>query len=232
MYRGSFEEMEQGLRQSGSYIIYGAGVVAYQTYAAVQELYGVPADCFVVTELSGMEETLAGVLICTPDMLAPSNWEKPILVATPEIYHEEIAQKLRQYGVREIFFVDTHMEYELMSRYFRKTGGFALLEDVPAARKCDDAGIEKLFSVYMARSHKDVALRKNYEIPLWITPMQAGRACTDTELGIATDNTGENISLKNPNYCELTVSYWTWKNNKNRYKGICHYRRIFALAGL
>lgn len=43
------------------------------------------------------------------------------------------------------------------------------------------------------------------------------------------DNTSDNISLKNPNYCELTAQYWAWKNCNANYVGFCHYRRLFDL---
>lgn len=44
------------------------------------------------------------------------------------------------------------------------------------------------------------------------------------------DNTKNNISFKNKNYCELTAMYWIWKNVKDiKYVGINHYRRYFTL---
>ena len=44
------------------------------------------------------------------------------------------------------------------------------------------------------------------------------------------DNTLDNISSANDNFCELTACYWLWKNLNNvDYIGLCHYRRYFNL---
>ena len=48
------------------------------------------------------------------------------------------------------------------------------------------------------------------------------------DLGYVKDNTGDNISAKNANYCELTGLYWAWKNLKADYIGLAHYRRHYS----
>lgn len=60
-------------------------------------------------------------------------------------------------------------------------------------------------------------------------PVHVGRALhPEIDLGIPGDDTGDNISTKNPNYCELTAHYWLWKNGrKSKYVGLNHYRRYF-----
>lgn len=58
-------------------------------------------------------------------------------------------------------------------------------------------------------------------------PLHVGKE-GKADLGYIGDNTGDNISVKNPNYCELTGLYWAWKNVSCDYIGLCHYRRYFA----
>ena len=64
-------------------------------------------------------------------------------------------------------------------------------------------------------------------------PIQLGKTLTEVDLGITTDNTGDNISYKNLSFCELTGIYWAWKNLKNTdVIGLCHYRRYFDFHGI
>lgn len=74
-----------------------------------------------------------------------------------------------------------------------------------------------------------VALHKAYWLPedKVYLPVQVGRAL-GADLGLMGDATGDNISAKNPYYCELTALYWAWKNLDYDYLGICHYRRYFT----
>lgn len=59
-------------------------------------------------------------------------------------------------------------------------------------------------------------------------PIQAGAAIHSHIKEFIPDDTGDNISAKNPNYCELTAHYWAWKNLKGvNVIGLCHYRRYF-----
>lgn len=74
-----------------------------------------------------------------------------------------------------------------------------------------------------------VAAHKKYWMPdedVYL-PIHVGREGKD-DLGYLGDNTGENISDKNANYCELTGLYWAWRNLDYDYIGLCHYRRYFA----
>lgn len=74
-----------------------------------------------------------------------------------------------------------------------------------------------------------VATHKEYWMPKdeVYLPLHVGREGKQN-LGYVGDNTGENISVKNANYCELTGLYWAWKNLECEYIGLCHYRRYFS----
>jgi len=74
-----------------------------------------------------------------------------------------------------------------------------------------------------------VATHKKYEMPSdkMYLPLHVGAEGKE-KIGYKTDDKGENISIKNPNFCELTGLYWAWKNLKEEYIGLSHYRRHFA----
>ena len=74
-----------------------------------------------------------------------------------------------------------------------------------------------------------IAAHKPYKMPedKIYCPLHVG-AEGKKDLGFLKDNTGKNISAKNPNYCELTGMYWAWKNLKCDVIGVMHYRRYLS----
>ncbi|MBQ4406169.1 MAG: DUF4422 domain-containing protein [Bacteroidales bacterium] len=62
-------------------------------------------------------------------------------------------------------------------------------------------------------------------------PIHVGRSISkyrDEMSYMIGDDTGDNISEKNPYYSEMTAQYWAWKNyHDTEYIGFCHYRRFF-----
>lgn len=46
------------------------------------------------------------------------------------------------------------------------------------------------------------------------------------------DDEGDNISERNPRFCELSAQYWAWKHVDAEYVGMCHYRRYFCFDGM
>ena len=74
-----------------------------------------------------------------------------------------------------------------------------------------------------------VATHKKYEMPKdkCYIPIHVGRAGKE-DIGYIGDNTGDNISKKNPYYCELTGLYWGVKNLNCDYIGLVHYRRYLS----
>ncbi len=75
-----------------------------------------------------------------------------------------------------------------------------------------------------------IATHKTYQMPKdsMYLPLQVG-AEGKADLGYVKDNSGDNISERNANYCELTGLYWAWKNLDADYIGLAHYRRHFCL---
>lgn len=82
----------------------------------------------------------------------------------------------------------------------------------------------------MMKTEIYIATHKAYDFPKieGYIPIHVGKALTDLDLDIIGDNTGDNISELNPNFCELTALYWMWRNSDADILGLVHYRRYFS----
>ncbi len=76
-----------------------------------------------------------------------------------------------------------------------------------------------------------VATHKRFQMPPYecYFPLHVGkrRARIKGMTEYTGDDTGINISGRNPYFCELTGLYWMWKNLDADYLGMVHYRRYF-----
>lgn len=79
-----------------------------------------------------------------------------------------------------------------------------------------------------------VAAHKKYQMPKeeMYLPVHVGSKGKEKILNYQRDDEGENISEKNPYFCELTGLYWAWKNLKADYIGLVHYRRYFTTSNV
>lgn len=72
-------------------------------------------------------------------------------------------------------------------------------------------------------THKELAIN----FPQDYQPMMLGSTNKVVPKQYLRDDFGQNISLKNDSYCELTGLYEMWKNSDEKYIGLVHYRRFF-----
>ena len=79
-------------------------------------------------------------------------------------------------------------------------------------------------NLFVSCHRDDVAIPENR----LVRPIQVGAAGASRRFpDMLHDDEGDNISLKNKSYCELTGQYWVWKHVDADYYGFLHYRRYF-----
>ena len=157
----------------------------------------------------------------------------PVYIGTRGGNFSKLTAELKAAGFHDIRPVTVQLDTELRNAYmkkvFRAEGKvFRKLDDYKAINEktvsCDAA-------IYAANSIHDGIVKTAYRYLKEEKLLQVGALLTDERIKGCTayDCTGDNISEKNQNFCELTGLYWIWKNSMEDYVGLVHYRRHFLL---
>lgn len=221
---------------SSKLIIFGAKSIALGACLAIKKLY---PKCevigFMVSSLKENPDHLCGLPVIETDDCKEK--DIPVLIAIPEDVQPVVMSILTDKGFKNIICLDSAKEAELMAGYYENIGRFPSLynEDAPYNRDDSCNRADSAAEIYMAKFYRDKPLKNTYSIPPWVHPIQVGASLTDQRITEITDDSGENISSKNVNYCELTALYWMWKNKlciegTTQYFGLFHYRRFLDVT--
>lgn len=203
------------INKHSKFAIYGAQVVAYGAYTAINGLLKRKPECFIVSNLEGNPNHIEDIPVKTLEFLEKDTL---IIIGVTELLQNEIINKLKEEGFNYVFKLTSHEEYLLMGEYYKKNNLFSILEE-------ESTKITKSYSLFEVRHHLDKPLKNYPQRNEWEISIQAGASMTDDRVSEITDNSGDNISDKNRLYSEATVMYWIWKNCKSSWVGIEHYRR-------
>lgn len=206
------------LKKHDEFAIFGTQVIAYGAYTAIKELTGRTPVCFANSmdgdgKQKGNDKTLADIEGIPTRKIPNVSRDIFLVAAVTELVQVQIRPMLEELGFENVFYLTQHEEHLLMARYYDKIGGFSIAE------------AQKDFVLYEVCHVKDKRLSTHVSLYPWEHTIQAGAALTGRRIAEFADDVGENISDRNPMYCEMSAVYWIWKNRRHDWVGIEHYRR-------
>ncbi len=207
-------------------IIYGAGVMGKALMTCLSDTpYSLQIKCFLVENMDNNPVVINSIPVIDLEHAAAYK-DETILVALHEKHLTYAMETLRRKGFINLVPVsfDSDLWSSIRWNWFNEHRqsyeiAFTGLEDA----------LNRDLHIYIVHSIADKTLKEQIPIQSFEIPIQVGAALTDKKLFSVNDSKGENISEKNPQYCELTALYWIWKHDTAKYVGLSHYRRRFEI---
>lgn len=226
----------QKMKNSCQLVVFGAGDIAYLMINCLQSrLYQLTIEYCMVTDAVGNPDQVQGIpVIDYVDAEKLVQKDALILIAVIEKYLAPIEEGLHQHGYWNLLPLTFENDlwslirgnYYREDRLLHRRPYLTLEEELQHTESCQKA---KSISIYSAKCHADKKLNEDISGFFWEIPIQVGASLTEQRICGICDNTGDHISEKNRQYCELTALYWIWKNDHSDYIGLGHYRRHFEL---
>lgn len=233
-------EFTEKLRQSSQLVIFGAGIMAFNVAKCLLEKpYELLVTCCLVSDLKANPPSVLGIPVIDFAIAERKlSKEAVILVGAAAGRNLPSMQKsLLKNGYTNLicFTYEGDLFSWLREGCYREScllqgKPYQTLEEALEKIQLPLKAPEKSIQIYTAKCHLDKPLQEDPTRFSWETSIQVGAALTEERICAVCDNTGEHISQKNRQYCEVTALYWIWKNDTSDYVGLGHYRRHFELT--
>lgn len=235
MYYYAAETIEK-LKTASQLVVFGAGDIAYLIAGCLlSELYQLPIEYCMVSKREGNPGQVRGIpVIDYMDAERLVHKDALVLMTVMERHLDSAIEGLHRHGYNNTMPLtfESDLWSLLRGNCYRN---HVLAQNKPyltveeGLKEVNEDSREKTIRLYTAKSHVDRVVKEDVPSYSWEVPIQVGAALTAQRICDICDDTGDNISTKNRQYCELTALYWIWKNDISDYVGLGHYRRHFEL---
>lgn len=202
---------------------------------------GKDIECFLVSDehKAGKPAMMSGKPIKAVSEIIKREWKENGLVVITNNYANNIRNILQKAGFQNFVLgapTYTQLTTDELKKYCNiilepaNLGHIESVSDYCSQNAAADSNTRNI-CVYVVTSHANFHQAKRKINSKYSKYIQAGSACTEQQICDIRDDTGDNISIQNPLFNEVTAGYWIYKNDTiHDYVGLYHYSRELAMT--